>query len=91
MSTENRKARRRFVRQPALILNGDGSVFGSCKMMDVSATGAKLELQTPSAVPDEFTLLLSKYGNVRRGCKISWRSETALGVRFVVAERKSVA
>jgi hypothetical protein len=55
-------------------------------MKDVSATGAKLVLLEQSEIPDEFTLLLSKYGNVRRRCKISWRSETAVGVQFVFAD-----
>jgi PilZ domain len=52
-------------------------------MKDVSATGAKLELQTQSEIPDEVTLVLSKYGNVRRKCIVSWRSNAAIGVRFV--------
>jgi hypothetical protein len=52
-------------------------------MKDVSATGAKLELQTQSEIPNEVTLVLSKYGNVRRNCIVSWRSNTAVGVRFV--------
>jgi hypothetical protein len=85
MSLENRAAQRRYVRHPAILLNGDGSIFCLCTMKDVSATGAKLELQTDSEVPDRFTLLLSKYGKVRRECKVSWRSKTAIGIRFVVA------
>jgi hypothetical protein len=41
---------------------------------------------TPCEVPDEFTLRLSKYGNVNRDCKISWRADTVIGVHFVVAD-----
>jgi len=55
-------------------------------MKDVSAAGAKLVLSEQSEIPDEFTLLLSKYGNVRRRCRVSWRSEMAVGVQFVFAE-----
>jgi hypothetical protein len=55
-------------------------------MKDVSASGAKLELLTPCEIPDEFTLRLSKFGNVHRDCRISWRTETVIGVRFVVAD-----
>jgi PilZ domain len=87
MGIENRKTRRRVVQHPAMVLNRDGSISCLCMMKDVSATGAKLELQTDSEVPDEFILLMSKYGNVRRECKISWRTKTAIGVRFVVADR----
>jgi hypothetical protein len=82
MGTENRKARRRFVAHPAVVLNRDGTISCLCTMKDVSATGAKLVLVEQREIPDEFTLLLSKYGNVRRRCKISWRTESAIGVRF---------
>ena len=88
MNIENRKTPRRAVQHPAVVLNGNGSVFCLCTMKDVSATGAKLEMvktdtATQREIPMEFTLLLSKYGNVRRRCRVSWRSENALGVEFV--------
>jgi len=54
-------------------------------MNDVSAVGAKLELQPESEIPDEFTLLLSKYGNVSRKCKVLWRSKNSVGIRFIPA------
>jgi hypothetical protein len=72
MSIENRKAIRRTIRHPALILNPDGSIFLPCTMIDVSATGAKIVLQEPAEVPDEFIVLLSKHASVRRKCKTSW-------------------
>jgi PilZ domain len=82
MSIEKRKTRRRNVRHPAVVLNRDGSISCLCTMKDVSATGAKLELLKQIEIPNEFTLLLSKYGNVRRRCKIKWRLATTVGVRF---------
>jgi Mg2+/Co2+ transporter CorC len=83
MSIENRKTRRRTVQHPAIVLDSNGSLSCLCTVKDVSATGAKLVLLEQNEIPDEFTLLLSKYGNVRRRCKISWRSATEIGVRFV--------
>jgi PilZ domain len=55
-------------------------------MLDVSSGGAKLQLQAPIEVPDDFILVLSKNGQVCRRCKIAWRSETEIGVQFVVAK-----
>jgi PilZ domain len=80
---EQRNARRRATHHPSLLTKSDGSIICLCLMKDVSATGAKLELQTQSEIPNEVTLVLSKYGNVRRKCIVSWRSTAAIGVRFV--------
>jgi hypothetical protein len=90
MRTEKRKSLRRSVRQPAVILNNNGSILGSCTILDVSASGAKLQPRAPTEVPDDFILVLSKDAQVRRRCKIAWRSEAAIGVRFAVGDRKSI-
>jgi hypothetical protein len=91
MSMENRKAVRRVIRHPAVILNPDGSIFFPCTMFDVSATGAKLVLQEPAQVPAEFLVLLSKYANVHRVCKTSRQSGTSVGVQFVFENPKEAA
>jgi hypothetical protein len=85
MGIQNRKHPRRRVQQFGVILNRDGSVSSRCVMLDVSATGARLRIQTTSAVPDEFTLVLSKGGRVRRRCQIVWRREDIMGIRFLIA------
>jgi hypothetical protein len=89
MGIENRKDLRRFVRQPAMMVNRDGSILGSCTMLDVSASGAKLQPRAPVEVPDDFILVLSKNGHVLRQCRLVWRSEAAIGVQFVAARSKS--
>ena len=91
MRTEKRKATRRFVHQPAIMLNGDGSMLGSCTMLDVSVSGAKLQPRAPTEIPDHFILVLSKHGHVLRQCKIVWRAEEMIGVQFVSARSKSYA
>jgi hypothetical protein len=85
MGKENRKSIRRVIRQPAMILNRDRSEFGLCTILDISATGAKLKAQDPANVPEEFVMLLSTNAQVHRRCKVTWRSETEIGVIFVVA------
>jgi hypothetical protein len=91
MGGENRKTRRRIVRHPAVILTGDGSVRQPCMMVDVSATGAKLEFQAPCEITDPFTLMLTESGAVIRQCQISWRSERSLGVQFLIPRPKKAA
>jgi hypothetical protein len=83
MTIENRKHPRRYAQLFGVILNRDGSVLGRCTMLNVSATGAQLCLNTSSELPTEFTLALSKNGRVRRRCQIVWRYEDIVGVRFL--------
>ena len=79
---EKRKDVRRSVQQPAIVVRGDGSVFGRCLMSDVSATGAKLKLAAGGVAPPQFILVLSRDGQLRRQCLVVWQSGATLGVRF---------
>jgi hypothetical protein len=83
MRRESRKAYRRAVSLTAMILNGDKSMVGLCTMLNMSSTGAMIKPPLETEVPNEFILLLSKDGNVRRRCKILWRTDTAIGVQFI--------
>lgn len=83
MGIQNRKHPRRNVQQFGMILNSDGSAPVRCTMVDVSASGARLRLNAASEVPDEFTLVLSKAGRVRRRCRIVWRREELMGIQFL--------
>ncbi len=80
---ESRRYVRRYVRQGARIISADGTALGSCVMHDVSAGGACLESKTPDAVPDNFILVLSHDGQLRRQCSVVWRSGSTMGVEFI--------
>jgi hypothetical protein len=58
-------------------------------MLDVSATGARLRFNRTSELPNEFILLLTKDGRVRRRCQIVWRNEDIVGIRFVFAPKRA--
>ena len=73
MSAEFRKGRRRNVHHGARLIHSDGSVLGECVMADLSATGARLQVKLPATLPDEFILLLSRTGQLRRKCSVTWR------------------
>jgi hypothetical protein len=82
VSKPTRKSIRRHVRHPGAILK-DGAILSQCTVLDVSASGAKIELKMPIEIPDEFELHLSSNGQVRRNCKVVRRTETEIGVNFV--------
>ena len=83
MGPEQRKSIRRIVRQGARMVRVDGTALGACMMIDVSATGARLTLETTDAVPNHFILLLSRDGQVHRECAVAWQSGSTVGVRFI--------
>lgn len=82
MGSEKREALRRFVRQGARLVGVDGSALGACTMLDVSADGARLKLKASDALPEQFVLLLSRDGRLRRPCTVAWQLENTVGVGF---------
>jgi hypothetical protein len=84
MGKEQRKAQRRHISQPVLMVDKAGAVVASCTMLDVSAGGARLKLAKDVTVPSEFTLLLSKFDpDARRRCALAWRTDAHAGVKFL--------
>jgi PilZ domain len=79
-----RVSRRRIILQPAVALSKVGSMIGPCTVLDVSAGGAKINHEAGVHLPDEFILVLAKGGKVSRRCKVSWRTETEIGIQFVL-------
>src|SRR5262245_37173150 len=83
MAREKRKQRRQYLEYRAHIDLGDGSPVRPCLLADVSEKGARLKLETPGIMPNQFMLLLAAgAGNVRRRCDVVWVSGRQLGVRF---------
>ena len=83
MAREKRKRLRRYLEYRALIDFEDGSPLRACLLADVSETGARLKLEVPGSVPNQFTLLLAGAGNARRRCDVVWNTGRQLGVRFL--------
>ena len=52
-----------------------------CVIADISASGARLSVDSVRDVPDEFILSLNVH--LMRKCKVMWRKRTQVGVRFV--------
>ena len=82
MRDDQRKIKRHYVYHGARIAGLNGSLLADCRMLDVSGTGARLEVKTPDVIPDELVLLLSHDGRLHRRCRVIWRSEVSIGVKF---------
>jgi hypothetical protein len=53
-----------------------------CLLSDISATGARIDVDDSKVIPDRFLLLLSGTGTARRACQVMWRKPKQIGVKF---------
>ena len=83
MHPEARKNTRRYVRNGARMIALNGSALEACVVIDISGTGARLAVNATDALPDNFMLLLSHDGELRRYCAVAWRAEDSVGVQFL--------
>ena len=92
MRGENRKAPRVQIEHshPVNLMGVDGTWRRSCFLLDVSDSGAKLEVEGPVNVLQarEFFLLLSSTGLAFRRCELVWIDGAQVGVRFIAKELK---
>jgi PilZ domain len=79
---ELRKKPRRQFHYSARILTDKKGPPRACSIIDVSETGARLELASNEELPERFMLLLTKAGDARRRCRVVWRTGSAVGVEF---------
>lgn len=61
---------------------GDGSRLLTCTLVDISTSGAKLAVEAADAIPDRFSLRLSRFGHPRYSCQTVWRNANLIGVTF---------
>jgi hypothetical protein len=92
MRGENRKAPRVEIEHshPVNLMGVDGTWRRSCFLLDVSESGAKLEVEGPVNVLQarEFFLLLSSTGLAFRRCELVWIDGAQVGVRFIAKDIK---
>ena len=81
MIKEKRQARRQPLRYTAWVAVTAEQRLG-CVVSDVSDTGARIDVQDSTTIPDHFVLMLSSNGAARRFCCVMWRKPTQVGVKF---------
>jgi len=76
---ERRRHPRRDVDQAAYISSGGSST--RCRVVNISAEGAAIEVPDPVFVPARFQLMTEK-DRVVRDCRIVWTKQSRIGVIF---------
>jgi hypothetical protein len=88
----NRKADRvQFQRAfPVNLMAVDGTWSRVCHLLDVSSTGARIEIEGTTDVlrAKEFFLVLSSTGLAFRRCEMVWIDGTTVGIRFLINDGK---
>jgi hypothetical protein len=77
-----RKKPRRPFHYNAYIVTDGKSQPRTCAISDISDSGARILLESDSALPNRFVLLLSRNGGARRKCRVVWRNGLVVGVEF---------
>jgi hypothetical protein len=92
MTWGDRKAERVQMehRHPVNLMGVDGTWRRKCVLLDVSATGARLEVEGTLDVlqAQEFFLLLSSFGLAFRRCELVRIDGCEVGVRFIQEKKK---
>jgi hypothetical protein len=79
---EQRKHPRRKVHM-AVKMDTGHSQLRDCIMLDISPGGARIAIDDPQNVPDEMKIWLTSHGGPYRHCRLVWRSDAEIGVRFI--------
>ena len=87
MATERKKdtraSKRKPLRYPVWMDMGESRSLTECMLSDVSEGGAKLKLQSQSAVPTNFSLRLTRSGPPTRLCQVMWQDGVDIGIKFI--------
>jgi hypothetical protein len=86
-----RKSLRRHFGYPGQMHFEGGVPPQVCTIIDMSETGAQLQVPADVAVPGEFSLLIGGNSHVRRLCKLVWRTDNRVGVEFRVGVKNGGA
>lgn len=64
-----------------LVLDREGHTE-RCSIVDISDGGARITLEEPRDLPDNFILLFTTTGTVRRLCRRVWQDGATYGIAF---------
>ena len=79
-SNRREQFRRTVIKGARIIFNERQSTL-NCRVRDMTAGGARLDLSTQQLLPHEFELQVS--GSTTRRCGLRWAHGTFVGVRFL--------
>lgn len=79
--TEQRGDQRRKALKGGRIVFNNATSSIDCLVRDMSAGGARLQVESVLGIPSAFTLILAD-GSLPRRCTVRWKQARAIGVAF---------
>ncbi len=83
MTFQPRRVMRRRIGLFARLTGEDGRELAMVQTVDVSDLGARFKIEGSVPIPEIFRMTFSLNGSVQRLCRTVWRSDCAIGVRFL--------
>jgi hypothetical protein len=81
MHEQRKEPRQRVLKVGKIVHNGLNSVY-DCGIKDMSATGARLKMDSTWIVPLHFQFIDLTRPESRRPAKVVWRDRSQIGIRF---------
>lgn len=81
--SDHRAATRHHTQRTGIVEfdNSCGSIISvPCTIRDVSATGARLQLNSSAWVPEQFSVIFTS--GLRKACRLAWRRDRLIGSAF---------
>jgi hypothetical protein len=83
IAAKKKRDTRKSVRQSGWITLDGGFAMRPCTVLDLSATGARIEIDDPRTAAAAFRLAFSRDARSGHQCQVIWRRGKTLGVKFV--------
>ena len=79
---KTRSARRRVNKQAWLVFDGEFALR-PCTVIDMSDSGARLNIDQSDRLPKRFSLTFSRASRAGLQCEVRWKHGRAVGVKFL--------
>jgi hypothetical protein len=74
---------RTTVRRCGWLSRTKGEQLRECVVVDESRKGARLAVDAPNEIPDDFYIYMSLESTSRHHCRVAWRTDKQIGVEFL--------
>ena len=81
MDNQRSSPRQRTLKGAKIAFQGHGAAI-NCIVRNLSETGACLKVESPIGIPETFDLVFES-DQSGRPCRVVWRKDTQIGVKFL--------